>query len=193
MSGWAALGSVIDAAAGIGGGAYGVRKQDKWITKKHRLAVHDLRMAGLNPILSATGGLGGSSAGSPNIGVKTDFANAALLEAQIENTEANTAKAKAEARKENIEADWMPGLLEEQLLSTRHTGRAQQELKYKLRQEADNIAAKTKLELTGLPKKKITEAIYERVQGNLEKALYDWDKQLDRNNSRNKTYIQRIK
>lgn len=95
--GW---GAIIGAAAGIGGGLFGnylnsreMRKQREWMERMsnsaHQREVEDLRNAGLNPILSATGGNGASTPQGQLIPMEDPIAkgiNSALAVRQQEAT-----------------------------------------------------------------------------------------------------------
>lgn len=74
----------------------------------HQREVRDLRLAGLNPILSATGGPGASSPGGAMAKVP-DFASTALgarrLSQEIRNLEATERKTDAETKFTNLKAD----------------------------------------------------------------------------------------
>lgn len=90
-------GSVLGSAVDFGFNSAGAAQQNKWNVEnyKHRYqwAVEDMRAAGLNPILAATNGLGGSiagssaaSVGSSNIGSNMNSAHssaAAMRQAKI--------------------------------------------------------------------------------------------------------------
>ena len=90
-------GSVLGSAVDFGFNSAGAAQQNKWNVEnyKHRYqwAVEDMRAAGLNPILAATNGIGGSiagssaaSVGSSNIGSNMNSARssaAAMRQAKI--------------------------------------------------------------------------------------------------------------
>lgn len=90
-------GSVLGSAVDFGFNSVGAAQQNKWNIEnyKHRYqwAVEDMRAAGLNPILAATNGIGGSIAGSSaasvggsNIGSNMNSARssaAAMRQAEI--------------------------------------------------------------------------------------------------------------
>ena len=90
-------GSVLGSAVDYGFNSAGAAQQNKWNVEnyKHRYqwAVEDMRAAGLNPILAATNGIGGSiagssaaSVGSSNIGSNMNSARsseAAMRQAKI--------------------------------------------------------------------------------------------------------------
>lgn len=90
-------GSVFGSAVDYGFNSAGAAQQNKWNVEnyKHRYqwAVEDMRAAGLNPILAATNGIGGSiagssaaSVGSSNIGSNMNSARssaAAMRQAEI--------------------------------------------------------------------------------------------------------------
>lgn len=92
-------GSVLGSAVDYGFNSAGAAQQNKWNVEnyKHRYqwAVEDMRSAGLNPIIAATNGIGGSiagssaaSVGSSNIGSTMNSARAAsAAERQAKNAE----------------------------------------------------------------------------------------------------------
>jgi len=74
--------------------------QERMSNTAHEREVKDLRNAGLNPILSATGGSGASSPGGSTATMQNTKEQSSIMTAQAANLAANTAKALAETNTE---------------------------------------------------------------------------------------------
>jgi len=78
--------------------------QERMSNTAHTREVEDLRNAGLNPILSATGGSGASSPGGSVATMQNTQEQAAPIKAQLANLAANTAKTIMDSHKSKAEA-----------------------------------------------------------------------------------------
>jgi len=149
--GGATLGSLIGTGLEVGGGMMNnaasakaakdqMKFQEKMSSTAHQREVKDLRAAGLNPILSATGGNGASSPSGamPNLqnaakGVGEAARRMTLIKAELDNLkedtgvkrttqESNTESAKL-MREQTRTAIKQQGLLEAQTLQAEHSAR----------------------------------------------------------------------
>lgn len=116
-------------AGGLAQGAFGLKAQDysqdfsrEVMQNKHQWEVQDLRKAGLNPVLSAMGGMGGI-AGPGAMPTAPDFAGSAAKGMQIKLMKAQEKTQQALTQKEMAQAD----ILDSQNMAIRGRNRALEE------------------------------------------------------------------
>lgn len=118
---------------GVGGGlissamniheARQARRFNKWqMENAHQIEVNDLKQAGLNPILSATGGSGASTSAPAPAQVQNPMESLSakqLLAAQVENAQATTQNTVADTASKNLSNHMNQEMYETDLLRRR--------------------------------------------------------------------------
>lgn len=124
-----ALGGIYSARQATASNKRNINFQRYMAENAHQLEVKDLKAAGLNPILSATGGSGATASGGSSVPVPNPMANmpqALLVAAQARQAEAQAGK--AESEKDFI--DLSSGKIEPEILKIREeTRKVSQEIK----------------------------------------------------------------